>query len=103
MYRARAFVFLTPKALGRRRYRRVCSEFGLEPVPSGYGALLCHDDEHREITELTPDPGYLSTIVSSLCELHRLRQRDTDEPARIDEAKFPLARAGWPTRQCRGM
>jgi hypothetical protein len=99
MYRACEYVFLTPAALGRRRYRAVCAEFDLEPTPRGYGALLCLDDSGAEITKLTVDPGYLRMVVQTICHLPVLG--DGSRSTRVDPQRFALTRRGWPVQQCR--
>jgi hypothetical protein len=103
MYRARDYVFLTPSALGRRRYRAVCAEFDLEPLTSGYGALLCHDENGVEVTKLTREPDYLRMIVVTMWRLPTLREtgRASLEATQVDPMRFPLTRPGWPTRFCR--
>jgi hypothetical protein len=101
MYWAREYVFLTPTALGRRRYRAVCAEFGLEPRSRGYGALLCHDENGAEITKLTADPDYLRMVVATIWHLPKLRERGKAKATTLAPERFPLTRTGWPTQLCR--
>jgi hypothetical protein len=101
MYWACEYVFLTPTALGRRRYRAVCGEFDLEPVASGYGALLCHDDQGREVTKLTADPDYLRTVVETIWQLRAIRTAGGAHATQVNAERFALTRPGWPTQQCR--
>jgi hypothetical protein len=105
MYRACEYVFLTPSALGTRRYRRVCEEFRLEPLPCGYGALLCRDSDGHEVTKLTTDPAYLRAAIAAISDLHRLLADQDGQPVQnvteLDGSKFTITRAGWPTQHCR--
>lgn len=105
MHSARAYVFLTPAALGRRRYHAVCAEFDLEPVPRGYGALLCHDEHGAEVMLLTLEPDYLRMVVATIFQLPALRAEHgmSAEPTRVDPQRFPLIRPGWPTLYCRSL
>ncbi|MER2093481.1 hypothetical protein [Saccharopolyspora rectivirgula] len=101
MLRACEFVFLSPSTLGRRKYRRVCREMGLEPSGRGYGVLLCVDQDGNEVTKLTTDPSYLSMAVAAIAQFHVLRGPDADQEenvTRLDGRKFELTRAGWPTQ-----
>lgn len=101
MHWARHYVFLTPVALGRRRYRAVCAEFDLRPVARGYGALLCHDEHGVEVMRLTLEPDYLRMVVATMSRLPALRAGAAPEPTRVDPRRFPLIRPGWPTLHCR--
>lgn len=94
MHTAREYAFLTPSSLGRRRYRGLCRRLDLDPVPGGYGALLCCDREGRRMTVLTTDLDYLRMVVDAVREACRLREGEPSSGMPVNSAKFPLRRSG---------
>lgn len=66
------YAFLTPAALGSAGYREVCRILDVEPVPGGYGALVCCDDRGRRLTLLTADLDYLRAVLEFAHRAHEL-------------------------------
>ena len=89
MLSAYEYAFLTPPELGRRGYREVCRHLDLDPIPGGYGALLCCDQDGRRITMLTNDPDYLRMAVEAVRDAHRLRGDGAPIGMPVSAAKFP--------------
>ena len=86
--RALSLTFLTYNEFGPH-YSDACRVFGLEPTQSGYGLLLCLDDDGRRVTRATEDVAYAQLIASRVgtATLERLE---------VPATTFPVVRDGWP-------
>jgi hypothetical protein len=85
----REFAFATPADLGgRSTYRRFCQLVDLQPIPDGWGFLLCEDTDGQHWTMVTADVDYLRLLINAPgTVLPKLE---------IPPGKFPTKRAGWP-------
>jgi len=82
------YVFATPKAMGLEPYRRFCERTGLNPNPTGYGMLLCFDEDGNKMTMATLDVPYFEMLIEN--------QGPTVAGLVVDPGVFPIARPGWP-------
>ena len=85
----REYAFATPNELGGPgNYRRFCRAVGLQPVPDGWGFLLCEDPDGEHRTRMTADVTYLRMLLEA---------PDTVLTKLVVPAdRFPNTRPGWP-------
>jgi hypothetical protein len=86
--RPHSYAIATPERLGAEVYYTLCRRAHVDPVPDGYGLLLCEDEQGARWTLITRDIEYVRALSTT--------DPDVVNGLQIPKGKFPLLRQGVP-------